>query len=260
MPLVRLLVRGSIIGSLIVIYMLTGGMLHLVVRHERWRQKMIVFLGHNFAKLWVFIFNIHIECKASVRNVQEKETFLILSNHLSYMDIPIIFSHFPCLFVTSVEVKQTPFLGHFCRAAACFFVERRKRAQIKDEVAKLRQVLTSGISLGLFPEGTSTNGASVLPFRKSLLESVVGTEIKLLPLCLNYKRIDGVPLSKLNRDRVCWYGDMAFLPHFLGLLASKRIDVELACAPAFYTQEGMDRKVITEKAYSAIAALHACTS
>jgi 1-acyl-sn-glycerol-3-phosphate acyltransferase len=209
------------------------------------------------AKLWLFLFNMKVRLDGKV--IDSAKPQLILSNHLSYLDVPIILACYPSLFVTSVEVRETPVLGFFCALSQCIFVERRKKSQLPEEIAKLKQVFAQGFRLGLFPEGTSSNGSSVLAFRKSLL-AAADQEISILPLCINYRSIDGVPISQKNRDTVCWYGTMDFLPHFIKLLQTKEICVDLMHAEMLQTEPGVDRKQIADQAYAAITNLHLCTT
>jgi 1-acyl-sn-glycerol-3-phosphate acyltransferase len=129
--------------------------------------------------------------------------------------------------VTSTDVRDTPFLGQICKLAGCLFVDRKNRKHLKDEIQELRDALNSGLNVTVFPEATSTNGDEVLRFRRPLFESSIATGKAILPLTINYLSISGQKLSTRNRDKVCWYGDMNFFPHFLALLNEKEINVEV---------------------------------
>ena len=163
----------------------------------------------------------------------EARTYLIVSNHLSYTDILVIASHHPCAFVTSLEMKNAPFLGQLITLAGCLFVNRKNKSKINDEINKLRLALISGISVVFFPEATSTDGGEVLRFKRPLFESSIATQTPILPLTINYHRISGDSFSVKNRDLVCWYGDMNFFPHFLSLLNQESIEVDLTVHEAF---------------------------
>lgn len=159
--------------------------------------------------------------------------YLIVSNHLSYLDILIIAAKIPTAFVTSTDIKNTPFLGQIVTLAGCLFVNRKNKENIKNEIKELREALNYGINVVVFPEATSTNGDEVLRFRHPLFEASIATSSPILPLTINYKRISKVPVNLNNRDIVCWYGDMGFFSHFLKVLEQKEILVELNISEPF---------------------------
>ncbi len=143
--------------------------------------------------------------------------FLIVSNHMSYMDILVICSRYPACFVTSVEMRDIPFLGHLCKLAGCVFVERRNKKNLGLEVAEITEALSSGLNVVIFPEATSTNGESVIRFKRPLFSASTDSNIPVLPMTVNYNQMDGIKVDRTNRDYVCWYGDMTFLDHLLRL-------------------------------------------
>ena len=157
---------------------------------------------------------------------------MIVSNHLSYLDILILSSIFPACYVTSQEVKETIGLGHLTRLAGCLFVERRSRNNLGRETDDIRQALGAGLNVVIFPEGTSTNGDSVLRFRQPLFQAAIDAKKPVLPVTLNYVSMNREPVTRLNRDRLFWYGDMTFLDHFLGLGQVGSIDVRLRISEA----------------------------
>lgn len=163
----------------------------------------------------------------------EPKTYLIVSNHLSYTDILVIASLHPCAFVTSLEMKKAPFLGQLISLAGCLFVNRKNKSRINQEISQLRLALVHGISVVFFPEATSTDGADVLRFKRPLFESSIATQTPILPLTINYEKINGKKLSTENRDFIFWYGDMDFFPHFMSLLKQNTIKVNLTVHEAF---------------------------
>ncbi|MAF78948.1 MAG: 1-acyl-sn-glycerol-3-phosphate acyltransferase [Halobacteriovoraceae bacterium] len=139
--------------------------------------------------------------------------FFIVSNHLSYMDILVMCSQHPACFVTSVEMRDTPFLGHLCKLAGCVFVERRNKRNLGGEVAEITQALKEGLNVVVFPEATSTNGEGVIRFKRPLFRAAMDSNIPILPMTVNYTHLNGEKVTKENRDYICWYGDMTFVDH-----------------------------------------------
>jgi 1-acyl-sn-glycerol-3-phosphate acyltransferase len=146
---------------------------------------------------------------------------LIISNHMSYLDIIIYASIAPTVFISSVEVRHTPFLGFVAALGGTFFVERRNPKLIRLEINGISELIESGFNVMLFPEGTSTDGSEILPFRSSLL-AAAGDSVLIVPACLRYDSIDGEFFSAKNCDYVCWYGDMSFAPHLWNFLSTKQ--------------------------------------
>jgi len=145
--------------------------------------------------------------------------FLIVSNHMSYMDILVMCSRHPACFVTSVEMRDIPFLGHMCKLAGCVFVERRNKDNLGREVSEITEALKAGLNVVIFPEATSTNGEGVIRFKRPLFRSSIDSNIPVLPMTVNYTHLDGLKVDKSNRDYVCWYGDMTFADHLFKLLS-----------------------------------------
>lgn len=141
--------------------------------------------------------------------------FLLVSNHLSYVDIVTLMSQMPAVFVAKSEVAGWPFLGRLSRAANTIFVDRARRADVVRVNELIGAVLDSGRGLVMFPEGTSSRGHEVLPFRTSLLEPAIRIGHPVSYAALSYRTPAGSPPASTS---VCWWGDMTFLGHFYGLL------------------------------------------
>lgn len=147
---------------------------------------------------------------------------LLVGNHLSYVDALVLASLSPCHFVTSIEIKKTLGLGQICQLANCLFVERRSRNFLTQEIAEISQTLRQDRKVVVFPEGTSTNGEKVLRFKRPLFQAALDSKRPVQTFCLNY-------LGFNERDDICWYGDMKFIPHLRRFfkLHSLKVDVIL---------------------------------
>jgi len=177
---------------------------------------------------------------------------LLVANHLSWIDPMLMAAHRPAVFVTSVETSEDGFLGRVCALSGCVFMERRKRDGLRDECAHLARLLAGG-DVVVFPEATSSNGSRLLPFRPACFASALTSGAPVQPAAIYYASIDGQPAVGRRRDRVCWYGDMTFLPHLARLMTIGRIAVEIAFLPPV-TADGGCRKTLAVRAHGAIAA------
>lgn len=181
------------------------------------------------------------------------QNYLMVSNHLSYLDIMVYASYKPMCFVSTVEVEKTPVLGHLAKASGCIFVERRSRENIRQEVEAIAGALRAGHNMIFFPEGTSTNGTSVLPFKKPLFAPAQQAGVSVLPAVIQVREINGQPVTSANRDLICWYGDMDFTPHLLAMAALRSIRVTVTLLPPFPVSEATPRDEIAKRAHDAIA-------
>lgn len=175
----------------------------------------------------ILISILGIKISHNLKSIDKSKNYFIVSNHLSYIDILIISSILPTSFVTSMEMKRTPFLGQIIQLAGCLFVERRSKKNILNEIGDIENALNKGLNVTVFPEATSTNGEQVLNFKRSLFQSAMNTKVDVLPMTLNYKKVNGEKISLKNRDTVCWYGDMEFAPHLWSLCKARSIEVEI---------------------------------
>ena len=190
-------------------------------------------------------------------SVIEKDQFpkgqnaMYVSNHLSYVDILIIAAQQPTLFITSIEVKHTFFIGLMSILGGSLFIERRSVSGVRKDINKIAGLLADGFNICFFPEATSTNGSEILPFKSSLFEAARKAGITIIPLCIRYPFIDNRPADHEGLGHVCFYGDMAFFPHFIKLMPLKRIEAELIVTEKVLPRQ-YSRKEMAEVSYNRV--------
>jgi lyso-ornithine lipid O-acyltransferase len=133
---------------------------------------------------------------------------LVVSNHLSYLDIPILSSVMPCFFVSKVEVGRWPYFGKAARAGGTMFLDRSSMSSAGDVAAEISERLSLPIPILLFPEGTSTDGSAVLEFHTRLFDPAVRAAAPVTAAAVRYTFAEGSQEMDL-----CWFGDQSFLPH-----------------------------------------------
>ena len=144
---------------------------------------------------------------------------LLVSNHLSYLDILVIASVAPAVFVAKREVRAWPVFGWLAQCAGTIFVNREKRRDVVRVGSQIEDALACGAVVVLFPEGTSSNGHAVLPFRSPLLAPVLRHPHRVSIAALDYEMADGSV-----EEEVCYWGDSSFGPHLLNLLSKNGVD------------------------------------
>src|ERR1700736_3998828 len=181
---------------------------------------------------------------------------LILSNHVSWLDICVITALAPVVFVAKSEVAEWPVFGWLAKLQRTIFINRQARHQPGAATREIARRLLGGDAVVLFAEGTSSDGIRVLPFRSSLVGAVhhaLGatthhTHVTVQPMSLAYVGFDGLPIGRALRERVAWYGDADLIPHLLQVLASGAVDVTVSWGEAIAYDMSADRKAIARDA------------
>ncbi len=148
---------------------------------------------------------------------------LVVSNHLSYVDILVLSGAMACVFVSKAEVEHWPIFGRYARWAGSVFVRRHDRADAARANVSVAESLQSGVPIVLFPEGTTTEGESVLRFHSTMLQPAIDAGAPITPCAITYELDEG----DVGQE-VCWWGDMALLPHAWNLLGKKVIRARIA--------------------------------
>jgi 1-acyl-sn-glycerol-3-phosphate acyltransferase len=170
---------------------------------------------------------------------------LLLCNHLSYLDILAISSVTPAVFVSKADVRKWPLFGWFAAIGGTVFVDRARRTHVGEVNQEVEAALAAGALVVIFPEGTSSNGETVLPFRSSLLEPAARGDYELSVGWLHYELADGDA-----KQEVCYWGDHMFVAHVLHLLGKKSIRATLRFAKFQRTTD--DRKVLAAQLHAAV--------
>lgn len=233
-------------------YLVHAAVAGVILRNSRKHRRFCVRNNSRYAAWLLELLGtgVHVRHRWLLPNDHRGQ--LILCNHLSYLDVLIIQSVLPAVFVTSVEVRETPLLGLLAELGGCLFVERRDRSGIPNEVSAIAEVLRDGTNVVVFPEGTSSNGERVLPFKVSMMDAASLGQTNILPLCLRYTSVDGKRFGPENRDYVAYHGDMEFLPHFRGLLSRSTVTAELTLLERVEVTPQEDRKTLAHAAHTRI--------
>jgi 1-acyl-sn-glycerol-3-phosphate acyltransferase len=185
--------------------------------------------------------------------LRDEHTKLIVSNHMSYIDAIILCPFIHANFITSVEIHETPVLGKITEMGGCLYVERRNKERIQEEIQTLSDSMDAGLNIYIFPEATSTNGEELHRFRRPLFNCVLNGTGRVLPITIRYKMVDGKPVTKANRDLLCWYGDMSFFPHFWSYLKTTGMLAEVHVHDYIIPEPDWDMTLMAAKAQEVVA-------
>ena len=173
---------------------------------------------------------------------------LIVANHLSYLDIIVLSAFARTAFVSKLEVASWPVFGPCATNAGTIYVDRERRGAVAPVVEQMQAKLDAGVPLVLFPEGTSSGGETVLPFKPSLFAVVAELNRPVAACGLDY----GLPDGSVAEE-VCYWGDHTLAPHLLNLLSKPTMSVWLAFGPS-RARPG-DRKTIARELHAEVSAL-----
>lgn len=216
-------------------------------------KKLAFFTKTTFfaCKIALKILGIRVNVKGLTEEIFRSH-HLMVSNHLSYLDIMIYSSIMPSVYITSVEVEKTFFLGMMSRMGGSLFVERRSKTKLLEEIDRIASVIKMGFNVTLFPEGTSSNGERVLPFKGALFTTAEKAGVPVQPVCIKYDRINGKPVTSHNRDLIYYYGDIVFFPHLIKLFFVKSVNVTVSFQDKVDIS-GKERKDIVDSCFSIIS-------
>ena len=190
----------------------------------------------------------------SVGDVPAKGPLLLASNHVSWLDIVVLSAVAPLSFIAKREVNGWPFFGSLARLQRTVFVDRDRRHATGNARNEMRERLKSGDILVLFPEGTSSDGIHVLPFKSSFFGAAEYEGVLVQPVTLAYAGHRNLPMTRRLMPNYAWYGDMDLAPHLWQAVAQGPIEVTVICHPALSLSGERTRKHLARHAEDEVRA------
>lgn len=212
------------------------------------RSQFCPILAHYYLKYAAWVIGLRITVHGALLT---KRPLIVVSNHISYLDIIALGATAPLIFTPKAEIAGWPLIGWCCRVMGCVFIER-KRQKTVDNMAAIRNALDQRHALVLFAEGTTSDSKRILPIRSSYFQLIedgfqTGQPIALQPALLRYTRIHNLPIDTDSRHLIAWYGDMDLVSHVNTLFQLGPIDVALHFLPELSLTNSESRKMIAQK-------------
>lgn len=236
-----------IIAWILVIYV--GLWAAKVLRKATWRDRLVHICNHGL----LIIMGIKLTV---VGELAVKRPLLLVTNHISYLDVVLIAACANVKFTPKSEIGGWFFIGRWCRLCGSIFIDRRR-----EKVGQMKQVLHDALEAGevvcLFPEATTGNGLEVKEFKSGFFDlatqEIGGESLYVQPAAVVYTRIGGLPIDSTQWPKIAWYGDMELAPHLWELLMLPGITAEVVFLPTIATEMGGSRKMMASQSQQAIA-------
>ena len=212
-----------------------------------WSPRLRQGLRHVVFQVWSRVLLSIVGARVVVRGEPPARPFFLVCNHLSYLDIPVLAGRAPGVFVAKKEIRSWPVIGFLCYCMGTIFIDRQSRRDIPRVLKRLDREMSFGEGVMIFPEGTSSSGASVLPFRPPLLEAAAASDVPVSCAALRYSSRQGEAPAHLA---ICWWGGMGFSDHLLRLLMMPGFTAEISFGNTTILER--DRKRLAERLWSEV--------
>ena len=162
--------------------------------------------------------------KTTVIGTPPDPPFFLVSNHLSYSDVWVLFGHLNCTFIAKSDVKHWPVVGFMLKTSGILFVDREKRSDVTRVNEEVSENLNKFQGIVLFPEGTTSSGADILPFKSSLFQYPARHELPVSCASVSYATF---PDNSLACNQICWWDDTPFFVHLINMLKMKEFSATI---------------------------------
>lgn len=250
------LLKYPLVVLSLVAYALTGWIVQNLPLQAHRRKRLCAETTTRYCRWGLRLLGIHVSHHGAPQPGTAASACIVVSNHLSYVDILVIAAQHPTLFVSSTEVERSPLLGFLARCGGTIFVDRRNPRNIHQEQQIIASWVEQGLRVCIFPEATTSDGSNVLPFRSGLLEIACQRHFTIQPLCLCYHTINSRQANQAELDVICYYGDMEFLAHVRRLLQTRSVHASMIFMEPVYSASGTRRKELSDNLHKRISSTY----
>ncbi|MEO1198332.1 MAG: lysophospholipid acyltransferase family protein [Pseudomonadota bacterium] len=214
----------------IVIVVLSPPILALIWLTVKLKLSAARWLAVFYHRFFCRVLNVRVEV---IGEVDERRPLLLVANHVSWLDIPVIGTIAPLTFIAKKEVGTWPVIGQLASLQRTIYLDRERRTTTLASATEIAGRLAGGDPAMLFAEGTSSDGNRVLPFKSAIVGAAEALaegsdqEVWLQPMAIAYTRLNGMPMGRQHRPVVAWYGTTDLVPHLIGVFMAGPVDVEV---------------------------------
>lgn len=221
-PTGRRLIRTTLVAAWTAWWSLVlGTAILLLLPFRQWQHRGRTWCLRQWARGITTILHVDL---VSNGPIPRTGPFVLVTNHLSYLDVILLAQLVGAVYVAKREVRSWPVWGVLSRVLGTIYIDREQRRDTLRVSDAIERALYRGENVVIFPEGTSTDGSAVAPFRSSLLEAAARSGRPVHYASLSYRTQADDPPAHLA---VCWWGDMEFAPHFWTLCGISQIEASI---------------------------------
>ncbi|MGD8999376.1 MAG: lysophospholipid acyltransferase family protein [Granulosicoccaceae bacterium] len=208
-----------------------NGLTTLFVQRRKYGEKWFDHeTGKQAISHWADRFCRIIGVEVQARGQTEHDANLIVANHISWLDVPVLASHLPMCFIAKQEIRHWPVIGGLVSQAGTLFIERESRSILGPLLANMENRFAGQARLALFPEGTTSDGSNVRRFHSALFQACAGKPCMIQPLAIRYCDKDD------SHFEAPWINNEKFFPHLWRILQRKQTRVRVDLLPAISTE------------------------
>lgn len=175
------------------------------------------------------------------------ERCVIVSNHVSWIDIFVLTANYPAVFVAKSEIRRWPLIGGLCERAGTLFIERGRSSSARRTNSTIAQSIKDGTLVGIYPEGTTTDGRSLAHFHAALFQPAIDSSAVIQPIMLRYTDKTGIYCAAPN-----FVGETSFFQSLWRITAAQHIVADLQFLTPL-ASTGHERRALANAAHAAIA-------
>lgn len=194
--------------------------------------------------------------------LEKRRPLMLVANHASWQDILVLGAIADVVYIAKSEVRDWPVFGLLARLQATIFVVREEKRKTGEQVGEIARRMADGEIVVLFPEGTTSDGNRLLEVKTSLFGAaataaaqVPGGTVFIQPLSIAYTGIHGMAMGRYHRPIVAWPGDIALLPHLLGILKEGAFEIDVDFGEMIPYDASGHRKALSREVEGRIRAM-----
>ena len=222
--------------------------------------KLNLGIARKLPMLWHKIATSLVGLKIRVSgNIPQARPMMIVSNHISWMDIPVLGSVMELSFIAKSEVNQMAGANLLSRLQRTIFVTREEKRKAGKQAQEITQRMLEGSAVVLFGEGTTHDGNRIGEFKSALLGAAqfaladdAVESVLIQPVSIAYTRLHGMPMGRYTRAKAAWYGDMRLGSHAMNIMLQSAWDVEVIFGEPIVFDENSNRRQVTKEIQSQV--------
>lgn len=250
MKLAGLIAVGLLILAVGVVVNMAGFFLPRHLSHAR------AGMQRCWARLSCYVLGIRILFREPIGKGDAGRGCFVVSNHVSYLDILVLAAALPAVFLSKHEVRDWPLLGWLATLAGTVYVDRTAKRSALAAMERIEERLAHGVHVVVFPEGTTSDGCRVLPFKSTFFDLPSRLMVPVLPVAIRYLSVDGMLMPANEPSPLAWHGDEPLGSSLWRILGMGRIEVRVSCASLLHAASGSDRKELSRTAQAEVGAVY----